>query len=576
MNCNFSRFASASLLSAVLVLCACSGTTGGVGGGGAGTGGSGVGGGTGGAAGGGSGGNGGSGGAGGGNAGLPQSMLCDQFAAAVCARELTCKYIDPAQSTQCLAVAKNNCTANVDKLLTAGARTYDGVKGQACITAITATRCIYGQSVSSTGTLFNLPTECSLLNFAPKGTLNTPCTSTSDCVQGYCGAATGDCAKCLPFVGVNAACNFTDKRCDPDAGVCTSAGDGGQQCNPYIAVGNLCNATVTCDPKTGFCPTGNNDAGLADGGARNCSPKLADGQPCNFTSSRCQSAYCGFFADAGSICGYRPLGAGCTSHGSCGPNNYCKGYLGFPAVDGVCTARVAAGGACTNQYADTDLNGDPRDGCLTGSCLGGTCKAADFTAAANAECDRQIGNCTEDLYCKDFDAPQADGGASLNQGTCVPRLDADAGCDYGTYFDLDCKSGSQCDNDNFCNVLKSPGGACQGTFYCKDLLTCQRDAGPNGACIPWQAPGSDCTPIGTTCASGSSNERTGFCLYDGGLAATTGVGACSALLGANAACNSNTQCVSGRCRRPDGGVGGFLPNDGGVRELGACVTACLP
>ncbi len=558
------------VIGALFALAACSGNgSNGAGGAGASGGGSG----TGGASG---GGTGGTGGAGGGNAGLPQSMLCEQVAAALCARELACKTIDSAQSANCLAAAKQGCTANIDKLLTAGARTYDGVKGQACVTAITAQKCIEGQNITLTGGVANLPAECAFTNFLPKGTLNTPCSSTSDCTTGFCGAPTGACATCLPFAAVNQGCNFTDKRCDPVAATCVGQGDGGSICQGYIPLNQICTPQVTCDPATGFCPPGNADGGLPDGGSRVCTAKLPDGQVCAGVSSRCQSAYCSSFPDAGSVCGFRPLNSGCTSHASCGPDAYCKGYLGFGFPDGVCTARVMGTGACTNQYADSDSNGDPRDGCKEGSCIGGNCKLPDFMGGVGAECDRQIGNCTEANYCKDFDADQPDGGPSLGQGSCTPRLDQDAGCEFFTYFDLDCKQGFQCNNADVCDELKSAGGACQGSLYCKDLLNCQRtDGGVNGLCTPWQQPGSDCTPLGTTCSNGAMNERVGFCLYDAGLQSTTGPGTCSALQGANAACASNAQCASGRCRRADGGSGSILLGDGG-REFGTCVTACLP
>ena len=525
---------------------------------------------------------GGGGGAGdGGGGGLLQSQLCDKFAQAVCNREATCKFIDSAQSTQCLAAAKLGCGVNVDKFITAGARTWDATKAQACLTAITATRCVFGQGITSTGAVFSLPDECSLTNFPAAGKLNTPCATVSDCTQGFCGAPPGGCATCTAYMPTGAVCNFADKRCDPDAGACDLLSDAGRQCNAYVPVGQLCTATsVTCDPRTGFCPPGNSDAGLPDGGARNCTAKLADGQLCNFVGSRCQSGICVTFPDAGTTCGFRAVGAGCTSHSSCGPSNYCKGYLNnFPGVtEGVCTVRVVAAGACTNQFNDNDpATGEPRDGCAAGSCIGGKCKAADYSGAVSSECDRLIGNCAEDFYCKDYDADQPDGGSSLNIGTCTARLDQDAGCDFSAYIDTDCKQAFTCNNDNVCDALKSAGGQCQANYYCKDLLGCPRDAGAAsfGACTPWQQPGADCSLTGTICSNSSMNERVGFCAYDAGLTGFNGPGLCSAALAANATCNANGQCASGRCRRADGGVGGIGFTDGG-REFGSCVAPCLP
>ncbi|MHB8879224.1 MAG: hypothetical protein ACYC8T_36455 [Myxococcaceae bacterium] len=422
-----------------------------------------------------------------------------------CDREVRCAFLDAPQSATCRARLESGCQDGF-KRVQAGSVSFDGAAARRCVDAITSQRCVEGP--------FAELADCAFASvFEPAAGLGTPCTTTGECVGGFCFGGARECKVCRAYVGPGLPCNLTDKLCDPGSSFCGTQPDAGSACLARLANGLVCSSNRQCAGE--WC---------------NWNSNLADGGP--------------------DVCGHLAVGQPCGDWRDCVPAAYCAGfrYDGLAVTPGVCATRVALGEPCLNAPED--------DGCVApASCLGGLCaEIAPYSLDAGSECERALGQCAETLYCKDFDRLQPDGGSSLRSGTCTPRLGAGAPCAYYTYFDSDCQPALTCGYSDTCVARQPANGTCAAGYECKDFLSCPASS---ARCEPYRNPGESCGTPGIVCADGA---RDGICVIDGGA------GRCAGRLGAGASCSPvrPDDCGSGRCFAPDGGT------------AASCQPACFP
>lgn len=433
---------------------------------------------------------------------IAEGVYCPTLAQARCDRELDCALLDLDQLPTCLARLTAACRDDFRRV-DAGGVTFDPAAAAACVAAVGALRCIQGPLA--------LPDACAFPRvFDPAGPPGTACVDSADCAQGFCFGTASECRSCRAFAGLSQPCSTPDRR---------------------------------CDPALQFCPP----ASIP----RTCAALLADGQPCG-SSSECATGWCNWQSqvpDAGvDRCGRLSLGAGCGDPGDCAPGAYCAGYAwdGVTVTPGACAPRLALGAPCTNHPDD--------DGCVEpATCLGGACTLAPpFSLDAGAECE-SLFHCQEPFFCRDFEAPQPDGGRSLRAGTCTQRLAPSAPCRFTTYVDTDCAPLATCGASSTCVLRGSADAGCQADYECRDFLACPASS---ARCSPLRALGQPCDPAGAPCAGG-------FCAEAAPDAGAT----CLAPLSAGAACDPTapSTCASGRC---------LAPADGG--SSGTCLAACIP
>lgn len=497
-----------------------------------------------------------------------RASFCTDFTKAYCDREIACNFLDQVLYADCVARVTTVCTAALSRSVS-GVRTYEPQIGFACIGTVKADACAAGPNfVEPTGSTYSY---LCLTNLGSAAALpGATCLGFGDCVTdaGFCAPSVGgNCRTCKAYVPQGMPCDFSTNLCNTinSFNYCKTQGDGGRECQPYASAGASCAASTICHPTaTAGCSPGLSDGGTGDGGTRKCLALYPDGTECD-DNGLCATQYCNYnskLGDAGAdVCGYRSVGQSCGFVQDCNKQNFCKGLVAGsgPFVAGVCTPRIASGGACVVEAQDLT------DGCQVGElCFGGTCRAPGMQML-NQPCTVSS-HCIPTLYCE----PTADGGS----GMCTARATVGQACSTAASGPNPiCVSGTTCPvivdaGTSVCTApapLNSIGGTCNSTANCKDLLQCVRGS-DGGTCGPLSMAGSNCDAGTTICANG--NTSLGFCAV---IDAGTGVSlrTCSNLIGSAGTCTTASQCSSGRCLSTDGGTGSTV-------NPGTCAMSCLP
>jgi hypothetical protein len=288
-------------------------------------------------------------GGGSGNGTVSLADLPTRLMQASCAREVRCG-VYPNETT-CEAAFSVLDFGQLQADVTAGRTKYDGKAVADCLAAFDFTSCSETAAISTPS-----PSAC---RQAIQGTLGggAACYTSDECVSGNC-----DMSACVS----GASC------C---AGTCTAP-------LTTVAIGADCSSTTVTCPDGSFCQAG------TGGAATVCVAKIAAGQPCtNLTDCAPGTVCVNALSGGASICGQLPgRGSSCTGSQFCdSPGDYCD------FTTGVCTARVAPGGACpTNtecvSAAVCDMTtsicvalGLPgaactqASDCLTNDCVAGAC-----------------------------------------------------------------------------------------------------------------------------------------------------------------------------------------------------------
>ncbi len=239
------------------------------------------------------------------------------------------------------------------------------------------------------------------------------------------------------------------------------------------------------------------------------------------TLSSCANAVksltCGSDLEDTGACNFPPGkladGTSCVSDEQCASEN-CK------KVDntcGVCSARIAIGGAC-------ESSGDCVDGarCTAGKCV------AEIRNPVGGSCDATKGEyCQSGLYC------------DYSTKICKAYGAAGAACS----LTMPCGSGLTCDATSKTCVavtLAAEGQACSTSLRCQSGLACDPTA---AKCVKVTivAPGGDCGGSLQVCQQGSCNETTKKCptiIPDGGACGTNDP---------SKVCDAYASCVDGKC-----------------------------
>jgi hypothetical protein len=243
---------------------------------------------------------------------------------------------------------------------------------------------------------------------------DAPCDRSAACpADQYCqrGQSTRICEP-LATVGEGESCQSSAVRCADGlfcgtGSVCRAKGDSGDPCR------------TASECKDGlYCYEASVCAATASAG-ETCSSSFFGDDPICGTDLACD-----YDVDAGYTCVALPGdGEPCLSD-RCASGYYCN------ATD-VCTARVAAGGACTDSdMCAEDLSCDPdTDTCTAGKGEGEECDGDD---------------CREGLSCRTF------------SGACAARVAETKECTA----DDECAAGLECEIDSLCTALAKKGELC--------------------------------------------------------------------------------------------------------------------
>lgn len=421
------------------------------------------------------------GGAAGGAPLVTPEAYCATFSQAACDAEQRCGTLDVAQRALCLASRAQQCDADLRKL-DAGSWTFDDVAAKRCLDA--------------------------------------------QVFQADAGACVGVqyCEPWVPAGRVGAPCNFLEctngTYCRPNA-VRTC-----RTCQPLHVLGEPCDSFNSCGGNS-YCPF----TDPADGGVRRCLPRGTPGSDCQTSFDCGVGAACVQPFDGGvPRCVTPVVGSPCRYDQQCASGQFCKDALtdfqGQLVRVGACAAKIAVGQPCTNQQEN--------DGCLEGTCLGGTCRVVAFSQAIGAECDSNQ-DCVPQAYCAGRATSFEDGGTQVRRGTCRARRGADAGCDEDI-FDIDaCVAGLTCQG-RFCQPLGRAGATCPPA--CQSLLTCST------TCLVPPARGAACDLSLVACAPGLACVRA--------PGAMTGV--CGDRFAPGTPCLFDSECASEACANlPDAG-----------------------
>jgi hypothetical protein len=268
------------------------------------------------------------------------------------------------------------------------------------------------------------------------------CYATQECSAGFCDFSGSACpGVCAPRRGTGVPCT-DDEQCQEGSACVSEAG--ASTCQPKVLLqqGALCNASSEC----------------------------ADGLYCDDTGT-CTNAK---VAD----------GAECTADAQCAEGSGCLKPNMF-APTGTCTAKVAAGGACTvggafifpysnackglQVCAGLVMNGEnvvESGKCQAPGAVGATC----FPQAAGT----LGGNgCFTDLVCDPATRK------------CAPAPAAGSACIEGR-----CGPGAYCNSASQCAAKKADGAVCESSDEC--VNQCDTSAGTPGVCAPQQS--ETCAP----------------------------------------------------------------------------------
>jgi len=258
---------------------------------------------------------------GGGNGTVAITDLGPRVQQASCAHEVRCG-VYPDEAT-CEAAFSTVDFGQLQVDVAAGKTSYDGKAVADCLAVVRDQSCSITVELSTPA-----PAVCAR---AIVGTLGTGagCYSDEECASGSCDTSActstscclGTCAAAMTTVAIGGDCSAPTASC-VDGSICQAGATGGATCVAKVAAGQPCAALTECAPGT-LCV---NDA--------------TTGQ---------------------SICGNLPThGASCAASQFCdAATDYCN------LTTGLCTSRVAAGGACPS---------------------GGECVAAAFCDATTATC----------------------------------------------------------------------------------------------------------------------------------------------------------------------------------------------
>jgi hypothetical protein len=276
----------------------------------------------------------------GGNGTIPIADLTQRVIAANCARDVRCGvYPDEATCEAALAPLDfGQLQANV----AAGKSKYDGAAAADCLAALGAGSCSITAEVSTPA-----PPACAR---AIQGTLGAgaACNDDTECVSGTCdtsGCTTG--ASCC-------------------AGICAAT-------PTIVALGADCTSPTVACPDDSFCTGGT---------IATCVAKIPAGQPCVSLTECVAGLLCVSDPTTGNAtCGTFPAhGASCTASQFCdSASDYCD------LTTGICTSRVAPGGAC--QPADVSCVAYATCDATTSTCLalggaGAACTSASACLSA--------------------------------------------------------------------------------------------------------------------------------------------------------------------------------------------------
>jgi hypothetical protein len=296
-------------------------------------------------------------GCGGGSGGsIPLSDLGARLLDAICSREVRCGvYPDKATCAATLGNLLDEAQLTAD--VNAGRVVYDGKAAADCLSTAYDSPSGFG-SCSNTVALSAPGTPS--CGDAIKGTLATgaACFDSDVCLSGSCdrSACTSGAACCM--------------------GVCAAA-------KTTVGIGDDCSsATVAC-PEASFCPQSS-----PTGTSPMCTAKIAAGQPCTNLTDCASGTLCVSDATTGAgACGKLP-----TRGQSCMASQFCDAVTDYcNTTTGLCTARVAPGGACpmmnscvayaTCSATTTTSVAQGMEGavcaaaadCLSGNCAAGSC-----------------------------------------------------------------------------------------------------------------------------------------------------------------------------------------------------------
>ena len=390
----------------------------------------------------------------------------------------------------------------------AGRISYDGVKAQICLGAITALG-VCAKNIgcqpadAGSGTL---PPECATMLVGNVGAQGV-CFADVECQSGlYCAFGHGQCpGHCSAKVAANQPCDATVECIDSAA--CGSLPDGGNGClvnlPPTATGGNCanssclatdyCDANSTCQPDVaagGSCggasgavclPT-DECQGASATTCKSC-PTAVDA-PCQQTVTSGDNCPAGTFCQA-TISGPNPAvgscaelldgGSLCALDLDCTPPLVCLGSEA-PGMTGSCGAPYPDGHACQSQKE-----------CNSGSCLSAHCLGTG--ASAGAPCDpNSFTGCAAPLWCNSPDGGAASCAAPVGQGqscaqaTCQTSLvclqtPADGGplTECGAPLasgqpcgqDSDCSSGYCAPSSSTCAALIADGTLCDQDSHCQ-------------------------------------------------------------------------------------------------------------
>jgi hypothetical protein len=385
-----------------------------------------------------------------------------------------------------------------------------------------------------------------------------------------CRAADGVCDRAESCTGVSPSCPLDQAQesgteCRPAAGVCDLA----ESCDgvshacpedkyrePIVLTGGKLRKFV-CRPATGSC----DPAETCDGTSLDCPPDQLrpQGYVCRTAAGSCD-------ATAETCDG---VSADCPPDvNGCQVGQYCSGD--------VCTAKLAAGSACSSEAECA--SGYCVDGVCCGSACAGVCEACNLPGSVGTCAARSAGTdpdnecgayycsgagcggpiaggcpgsrgsfCKDGYFCRQSYLVGPDGSESPFRAACVPDSPQGATC----ADDSECATG-HCANGVCCDTACTGGcEACSASGVCTAL---PRGTDPKNACGAYNCDGSgSCFVAGTSdggggsvCSSASDCKTAYFCsttdLPDG-----QSYHACVADQAQGSACSDGGQCASGYC-----------------------------
>lgn len=234
--------------------------------------------------------------------------------------------------------------------------------------------------------------------------------------------------------------------------------------------------------------------------------------------------------------GTLPDGAACGSDVQCASTDCKTSGSGDGERCGVCTPRVAIGGACGGGSLGSCVKGAS---CVSKTNSPGTCVARPELAEGDVCYDPKgssssVGRCSDGLSCVIVS------GSNSAAVKCTRRGSAGAACasESACLSELACISGK-------CGVPAAVGAACTTGSDC--ATTACSTATKTCAAIEWVAAGAACDGSGRRCARGScsqSSSAPGVCvdpIADGAACSNTTTGAAPR-------CDRYASCINGTCQ----------------------------